>query len=47
MVSFPRLRVNIESGSMPAQQMLVEVTFSAGCLFAASSLALERSAARF
>lgn len=25
-VSFPRLRVNIESGSMPAQQMLVEVT---------------------
>jgi multidrug efflux pump subunit AcrB len=25
-VSFPRLRINIESGSMPAQQMLVEVT---------------------
>ncbi len=25
-VSFPRLRVTIESGSMPAQQMLVEVT---------------------
>lgn len=25
-VSFPRLRVNVESGTMPAQQMLVEVT---------------------
>jgi multidrug efflux pump subunit AcrB len=25
-VSFPRLRVNVESGSMPAKQMLVEVT---------------------
>lgn len=25
-VSFPRLRVNIESGTMPAKQMLVEVT---------------------
>ena len=25
-VSFPRLRVNIDSGSMPAKQMLVEVT---------------------
>ena len=25
-VSFPRLRINVESGSMPAKQMLIEVT---------------------